>query len=338
MLIGFISFMMLFSCSNQKRTGLNNPASVIGLKEYKLVDKTAVSYCSFYRTKYKSSDCEEKNLSGITFRPKQKADDHDLLVVVGNRPASIGLLDLDGNVTDFRLFADYTKACDMDKNGGHTLECIRDSEGITYINGSEFVIVEERKNALTKIKLSIKNKTIESIEYLESVKLKGDDLAAKKNSGPEGIAYLPESRELLVVKEKKPKRIWKIGSDLKLVPPSLECVGPNFLSDWAGVSSIQADNKNSHWLLISSTWGSKYIAEIDDQCRVVEKLELTGLDTHANKTECSEEVDEVRSENDIDCIPNPEGVIFVNQVPSTGSKGAAIYVLSEPNFLYRLEK
>jgi len=156
---------------------LSSDSSTVRLREYTTKNddpNLSLNVCE-------KMDCEdqEPNLSGITWWPQGGGKEtEDVLVIVGNNPPSIGVLDMNGTVKDSRLIGADSELCKEAKDNGQTQDCIYDPEGIAYIKGNLFAIVEEHyRNRLTLIELTYESAgNIKAVSVVKSVKLKGGTL------------------------------------------------------------------------------------------------------------------------------------------------------------------
>jgi uncharacterized protein YjiK len=174
-----------------------------------------------------------------------------------------------------------------------------DIEGITYLGDGRFALIEERRARVDLVRWD------EGGLALESQFLVADaPLTARTNRGPEGIAFNRHDQSLRIVNEQWPRRHWVTRGALTGMPAASDCDGGESLDDWAGLSAIP---ESPHFLLMSEQ--TRRIVELDQDCHLVASLDLA----QAGLPE----------------VPQPEGLIL---------DGAGnLFVVSEPNLLYRLE-
>lgn len=175
-----------------------------------------------------------------------------------------------------------------------------DIEGITYLGEGRFALIEERRATVDLIRWDDDGLALES-----QFEIADAPLTARTNRGPEGIAFNRHDQSLRIVNEQWPRRHWVSRGVLTGMPAASDCDGGDSLDDWAGLSAIP---ESAHFLLMSEQ--TRRIVELDKDCHLVASLDLA-------KAGLPE-------------VPQPEGLIL---------DGAGnLYVVSEPNLLYRLEK
>jgi len=232
-------------------------------------------------------DGVQNNASGLTFNPDTKT-----LFLVLNGPTEIFELTLDGTVRRRIVLSGFS-----------------DTEGIAYIEGDTYAVVEERDCAVRLFKVS------EATNVLRSTAATVDVMAnpTKSNTGLEGITLDRHRNRLLVVKEKVPRRICEVplpttGGGRDIVDPWDAEKDSLDMSDLAGVH-YHAGTR--HLLILSHE--SKCIVECTTDGREIGRLSLrrgsAGLSQH---------------------IPQPEGITMDDR--------GTLYICSEPNLLYIFDK
>jgi uncharacterized protein YjiK len=81
-----------------------------------------------------------------------------------------------------------------------------DTEGITWIEGDSFAVVEESRGNLVLIEITAATK---SIDYTQGTKFSVDSIPMG-NHGLEGLTYDPAGNRFFAVKEMEPIRIYEI--------------------------------------------------------------------------------------------------------------------------------
>ncbi len=221
------------------------------------------------------------NASGLTYDPLRAQ-----LWLVINDPPELVSLSLEGVVLK-----------------RYPLPLLEDLEGVTLISSTaqdtHLAVLEERRNRLTELHLSDGQ-----IRIGAHHKLPDGGMSARLNRGPEGLAWMPSTGRIRIVKEKSPTMLF--SADLSRTEDNIRvesCESADLLSDWSGVSAIPG---SEHWLLLSDE--SSALIELDQDCRVIDRLQLSDLGA-------SEPL-----------VPQAEGVVFTE----TG----VLYLISEPNLFY----
>ncbi len=88
-----------------------------------------------------------------------------------------------------------------------TLKGFEDTEGITYIKNNLFAIISERKGQVSWFKIKPETKSIK-FDPLKTITLFKTPTG---NTGLEGITYSSATKQLFVVKERNPKKIYAIN-------------------------------------------------------------------------------------------------------------------------------
>jgi len=189
-----------------------------------------------------------------------------------------------------------------------------DMEGITHIDGNEYVIADERDNRLVLIEIDKNTSTID-IKNLPKIRLGINDSG---NKNFEGVSWDNHQKRLLVVKERDPKYVISVkglvdrksNENMHLDIEKLS-IYDNILS-WAmrDLSSVKYLGKSGHMLLLSEE--SRLLKELDENAKPLGALALwKGF--HGLKSN----------------VPQAEGI--------TIDDNNRIYIISEPNLFYVFE-
>jgi uncharacterized protein YjiK len=226
----------------------------------------------------------EDDLSGIT----SHADSGALLVILNDPPT---LLTLDKNLQVTR---------------SNRLTGFDDTEDLCHVKGERFAVVEERRRNICEFDLPIDNAPV---VYRDAVKT----LIEKEefgNKGLEGVTYIPARDEFIIVKEKKPMRIYALSRT------SLGEADPEIRHPWNAVkhsqqvvdlSALHFDTASGHLLLLSHE--SKSVTEV-----TLEGEKVAVLSLKAGRAGLKGD------------IPQAEGI--------TMGKNGHLYIVSEPNLIY----
>ena len=161
------------------------------------------------------------NASGLAWSPKTKT-----LFAVINAPESI---------------IEFTRA--GEKKREIVLRGFADTEGITHVEGDTFAVVEEGRGMLSLITI-VETTTV--VEYNPKKAIRVDEEGG--NEGLEGVAYDPKSRCFYAVKEKDPRKVYKVTRDGRVSNPWDAEKNSLGLSD---LSDIHFDAKTGHLILLS---------------------------------------------------------------------------------------
>lgn len=195
--------------------------------------------------------------SGLTYSRKTKS-----LFLAVDQPPKIVELSLKGRVKRQMLLSGFD-----------------DTEGITWIEGDSFAVVEEQRGNIVLIEITADTK---SIDYTKATKFAVDSIPMG-NLGLEGLTYDPAGKRFFAVKKMEPIRIYEIRLPAKKIgkaevtsPFNIEEVGLG-LRDLSGV---HYDTRTGHLLLLSQE--SKCVVECTVGGREVSRLYLkagiAGLD------------------------------------------------------------
>ena len=223
----------------------------------------------------------KENLSGLTFNPRTGT-----IFGIINNPTVIVEMDVRGVVK--RTIA---------------LKGFNDTEGIAWIEGDRFAVLEERRRKLIIVHIGA---TTASLNY-SGKEAHIIDRAPAENKGPEGLCYDAGRKRFYSVKEKRPFKLYEIAidkgrADIKK-PWDIEKAGLK-VSDLSG---IYYNQKTGSLLILSDE--SKCVVETTHDGKVLSRLSLKAGDSGLRET-----------------LPQPEGIVMDDD--------GNIYVCSEPNKLY----
>ena len=252
-----------------------NAGPDIGLADYKLVDNPIIL------------PNVEDDASAITFCPETRS-----LFVALNNPTCLIELDMEGK-SKRRI----------------NLQGFHDTEGVAWVKGRTFAVIEERRRNLAFINVGT---TTKSIQYRKA-KTFLIEPQPFDNVGIEGVASDSSGNRLFIVKEKEPRRIYEVtmpeGSSKPRIsfPWDVE-KGNHGMKDLAGVFFHEP---SGHLLILSEQ--SECIVECTTAGKKVARLSLK-----AGSAGLSAD------------IPQPEGITM-------DDKGT-LYICSEPNLIYIFKK
>ena len=229
------------------------------------------------------------NLSGITYSRQSRT-----LFAITNNPTKVYNLDQGGNfLREIALIG------------------FEDTEGIAYLGGNLFAIIEEQKHRLTIVEIDNQTTVLDRSKVINSLKM---DMKDRDNKGFEGVAFDDAMRCIYLVNEKRPRQLMtvrglvanteaiKISLNPELVPRRF------FLNDLSG---LHFDTVARNLVFVSDE--SKMISEVSlDGKRISFLLLKKGF---------------AGLEED---IPQAEGI--------TMDDAGNIYLVSEPNLLYRFAR
>jgi len=216
------------------------------------------------------------NLSGITWCGTTKT-----LFTVQNGPTQITELTSEGEVKRTIALAGFD-----------------DTEGIVWLGGSKFAVLEERRRQLTVFDIKPGTTRIaRGAASAHTIEPKPQD-KKKVNLGLEGVAFVPKANEIFICTEKSPRKVYRFKlTDSPKPTKAWDAQQNSFgLSDLAGLAY---DEATGHLLLLSDE--SKAVGETTTDGREISRLRLTGDAA----------------------LPQPEGV--------TIDDDGKVYVVSEPN-------
>lgn len=183
-----------------------------------------------------------------------------------------------------------------------------DTEGVVYLGNQRYAIIEEDRRTIALATIGELTRWV----YREDAALFSLPLTSYNNKGFEGISYDASSDTLTIVNEKRPRAIYQV-SGLITQQRSISVSTPwdledNTLgsSDFSGVHY----NADSNSLLLLSDESNK-ISEVTSDGQLLSEYSFNGgwLDFS-------------------DKVPQAEGITIDNE--------GTLYVLSEPNLLYRI--
>jgi uncharacterized protein YjiK len=229
----------------------------------------------------------EDDASAITFSPETGS-----LFVALNNPPTLIELEMDGKV-----------------KRTVKLQGFQDTEGVAWIEGQTFAVIEERRRNLVLVEIGPQT---ESVSYQEVLKFLVEPQPSE-NRGIEGIASDSDGKRLFIVKEREPRRLYEVelpaeAGELEIgIPWDLEKTSHG-MKDVAGLFFHAA---TSHLLILSDQ--SKCIVECTLDGEEVARLKLTAGSAGLTAD-----------------IGQPEGITM-------DDKGN-LYICSEPNLVYIFKK
>jgi len=160
-----------------------------------------------------------------------------------------------------------------------------DPEGIAHIEGNTFAIVEEDRGTISIATLDAKTRQVRRDSSTEIKVYRGGG-----NNGLEGLAYDHASRTFFVVKEKRPRKIFKVTRSGKVSTPwdaESRSLGMKDLSD------VFFDAGSGHLILLSHK--SRVAVECTTNGREIARLPLklvkaegVAMDDEGNLFVCGE--------------------------------------------------
>ncbi len=236
------------------------------------------------------------DLSGVTYNSMTNS----LFVCINGTP-TIYELDLNGNVLRTINMTGF-----------------EDTEGLVWIGGTDYIIIEERKGRAVLISITAATTAITyPAAFMQLPGVWGDNL------GIEGVTYNPATNELIIIKEKSPLTIYSFvvpatfANPITVTNPFDISVNNFGLSDIAGLHHLGlntfmpcGEDVSDNYLILSHE--SAQLIETDNTGTEYSRLDLTA--GGANGTLAA-------------TIPQAEGVTMDNQ--------GNIYVVSEANLFYK---
>ena len=231
------------------------------------------------------------DVSALTFDP-----DRNSLFTVTNQKPQLLELSLDGELL---------RRIDLHGFG--------DAEAVEYISPGLYVITDERKQRLIKVRVDDATTELhadQAQQFSLSIGLNG-------NKGFEGLAYDSAGQRLFVAKERDPMRIYEIHGFPQRDPQSPFAVhvvddqqrdAGLFVRD---LSSLQFDERSGHLLALSDE--SRLVLELNVEGKPISSLSLLGGRNGLTRS-----------------VPQGEGIAMDNQ--------GVLYLVSEPNLFYRFKK
>lgn len=195
----------------------------------------------------------------------------------------------------------------------HALEGFKDVEDVAYLGDDLLLLVEERNHTLVVVLVPEEGGPLQR-QGQRALTL---NIGAGDNNGFEGLAYHPGSDRLFVVKERKPRKLYEIRGlrrslegdfDLEVIDRQDWVDRVSFARD---LSAAHFDERTGHLVLLSDE--SKLMVELGVNGELISFRSLlrgfAGLQ---------------------DSVPQAEGLTFDRQ--------GNLYLASEPNLFYRLER
>lgn len=246
-----------------------------------------------YRVSLEAKEIEglKEDISALTFDPDRRT-----LFTVTNQNPQLIELSLDGRV--LRSIA---------------LKGFGDAEAVEYISPDVFVITDERRQLLLKVKIDDSTQQLNA-DQAEQLSL---SVGAGGNKGFEGLAYDSVGKRLYVAKERDPVRILEITGfaennakqtySVHVLDNAKRDKGL-FVRD---LSSLQFDERTGHLLALSDE--SRLVLELDVDGKPISTLSL------------------LRGQNGLKkSVPQAEGIAM--------DDNGVLYLISEPNLFYVFEK
>ncbi|WP_051786128.1 SdiA-regulated domain-containing protein [Endozoicomonas numazuensis] len=188
-----------------------------------------------------------------------------------------------------------------------------DVEGIAWVGGNRFIIVNERQQELLLVDIKPNAKTIDFSDAPTFT----FGVGAAGNKGFEGIAWDPDTNSVYVLKERDPIQIYRIdgfteqGTNRKLAITEQEAMRESLRLFNRDLSGMHYDSVSGHFLVLSDE--SHSLTELDESGSAVSVMELEKGWQGLKNT-----------------IEQPEGVAMDRQ--------GTVYIVGEPNDLYIFKK
>lgn len=208
---------------------------------------------------------------------------------------------------------------ELDRNGDiqarYPLEGFEDAEGLAYLGNGRLAIADEQKQRLDIITLPAQPRPIHASEA-QWITLEINP--TKRNKGFEGVTYDAGHDRLFAIKERDPRQLFEVSGMLAALDGGPLRLTVSDRRDWVKRSVFATDLSDGHYdprtghLLVLSDQ-SRNITELDNEGRFVSILSLRGGFSGLART-----------------APQPEGM--------TMDDAGNLYVVSEPNLFYRLQK
>lgn len=190
------------------------------------------------------------------------------------------------------------------------LKGFSDTEAIAYLGAGVFAVAEEKRRTLALFTIPA---GATEVQY-PAKSVACIDLEPAGNSALEGVAYDPATRQLYAVKEKDPRRVYKVSRD-RVEKGESDCSHPwDAEKDELGLkdqSDLCFHTGTGHLLLLSHE--SLCLVECTVEGREVSRLKLTAGSAGLK-----------------DDIPQAEGVAADGE--------GNLYICSEPNLFYIFAK
>lgn len=265
---------------------------VIGASAFAMRPTAPVGWLTSYHLASEpiAIDGLDGDASGLTYSPNSNT----LFLVVAN-PTKILELSLDGKV--LRTI---------------TLTGFQDTEGIAYIEGQKFAILEERLSAVNFVTITPDthdiNKSVNSSFVLDIF------IHSEKNRRLEGISIDHATGDIYLVKEKSPRALYKISGLLG------NSQNINISIPW-DIEDTDADMNDLSGLVFEPKL--RRLLMLSDESSSLSEFSLDGEYLSSMKLEHSRH-------GLLDDIPQAEGVTLTTD--------GSLYIVSEPNLLYHFVK
>ena len=195
----------------------------------------------------------------------------------------------------------------------YALEGFEDVEDVAYLGADLLLLAEERKHALVVLPVPVRGGSLQR-EGLRAITL---NIGAGDNNGFEGLAYHRASDRLFVVKERNPRKLYEIRGLRRSLEGdlNLEIIDRQ---DWidrvlfaSDLSAVHFDERTGHLVLLSDESLLMVVLGVDGEVISFRSL-LRGFAGLSGS------------------VPQAEGLTFDPQ--------GNLYLASEPNLFYRLER
>ena len=233
----------------------------------------------------------DDDVSALTYDPDRRS-----LFTVTNQNSQLIELSLDGRIL---------RRIDLLGFG--------DPEAVEYISRGLYVITDERRQRLIKVRLQDDTRQVDA-DQAQQLSL---GIGLNGNKGFEGLAYDSAGQRLFVAKERDPVRIYEIHGFPQGDPQrpfavhvvdDLERDAGLFVRD---LSSLQFDARSGHLLALSDE--SRLVLELNADGRPISSLSLLAGQSGLRRT-----------------VPQAEGVAM--------DEAGTLYLVSEPDLFYVFEK
>ncbi len=190
------------------------------------------------------------------------------------------------------------------------IQDFKDTEAIAYAGGGTFIFTDEREKTVAIAEITDQTKKLER-NLLRQLTV---NLTKRDNKGLEGVTIDPATNTIYIVRERDPMKLVKIEGFMKNENRiNVEDVKEIDVNDMHldDLSGLHFDTNTNHLLILSHE--SKLLVEVDLDGNMMSYMELE------------------RGFNNLDSsIPQAEGV--------TMDADGNIYIVSEPNLIYRYKK
>ncbi len=213
--------------------------------------------------------------------------------------------------TFFGVSNGITQIFELDTDGNHlrtiSLNNFEDTEGLVWIGGDEYFVVEERRGRAVKITVT---ENTESVAYPDTyIQLDGD---WGNNLGVEGIAYDAAANKLFIVKEKLPSQLYSFE------------IPENFPSTISPTMPFDIDVNNFGCSDFSGLHFHQNLFVLSHEGRALVQTDMTG--NEISRIDISDNGANGTLENG---LLQAEGITVDDE--------GTIYIVSEPNTFYKFE-